>query len=132
MLDQEHPLHYQALPADLVPTDYVGRVAFMENPEHPVFAGLDQADFFTWSGDHVVYRNVYRRPPAAPSRWPIATSSWATRPSPSARSTTGLMVLCQMVVGEKLATDPVAQRLFDNLLAYCDALRAGARRARPW
>ena len=30
------------------------------------------------------------------------------------------MVLCQMVVGEKLATDPVAQRLFDNLLAYCE------------
>ena len=36
------------------------------------------------------------------------------------------MLLCQMVVGEKLATDPVAQRLFDNMLAYCDALRAGA------
>ena len=28
-----------------------------------------------------------RRPRAAPSRWPIATSNWAARPSPNARST---------------------------------------------
>ena len=33
----------------------------------------------------------------------------------------GLLLLCQMVVGEKLAFDPVAQRLFDNMLAYCAA-----------
>ena len=31
----------------------------------------------------------------------------------------GLMLLCQMVVGEKLATNPVARKLFDNMLAYC-------------
>ena len=37
------------LPADLEPTNYVGRVAFSENLEHPVFAGLGQEDFFTWS-----------------------------------------------------------------------------------
>ena len=30
----------------------------------------------------------------------------------------GLMILCQLVVGEKLAFDPVAQRLFDNTLNY--------------
>ena len=35
VLEQTHPLHFQALPADLTPTDYVGRVAFLENPEHP-------------------------------------------------------------------------------------------------
>ena len=58
VLEQANPLHFQALPADLTPTDYVGRVAFLENPEHPLFAGLDQPDFFTWSGDHVVYRNA--------------------------------------------------------------------------
>ncbi|WP_410965229.1 hypothetical protein, partial [Salmonella sp. SAL4435] len=30
----------------------------------------------------------------------------------------GLILACQLVVGEKLAFDPVARRLFDNLLAY--------------
>jgi hypothetical protein len=38
------------------------------------------------------------------------------------------MLLCQLVVGEKLGTDPVARRLFDNLLAYCDSYRPVRRR----
>ena len=62
VLDQAHPLHYQATPSDLAPTDFVGRVAFEENTEHPIFSGLEQDDFFTWSKDHVGYRNVYAKP----------------------------------------------------------------------
>ncbi|MGA2617201.1 MAG: glycoside hydrolase family 2 TIM barrel-domain containing protein [Thermoguttaceae bacterium] len=119
-LEQEHPLHFQALPADLAPTDYVGRVAFLENPEHPAFAGLAQADFFTWSGDHVVYRNVYKKA----TRGAISLAHCDEQLGCSAIAecpvNAGLMVLCQMAVGEKLATDPVAQRLFDNLLSYCE------------
>ncbi|MCY2995976.1 MAG: hypothetical protein NTY19_50215 [Planctomycetota bacterium] len=34
VLEQANPLYFQTLPADLTPTDYVGRVAFLENPEH--------------------------------------------------------------------------------------------------
>ena len=120
MLEQEHPLHFQALPSDLSPTDYAGRVAFMENAEHPAFAGLAQADFFTWSGDHVVYRNVYKKA----TRGAVSLAHCDEQLGYSAIAecpvNEGLMVLCQMVVGEKLATDPVAQRLFDNLLSYCD------------
>ena len=120
VLEQEQPLHFQALPADLSPTDYVGRVAFMENPEHAAFAGLAQADFFTWSGDHVVYRNVYKKA----TRGAVSLAHCDEQLGYSAIAecpvNEGLIVLCQMVVGEKLATDPVAQRLFDNLLCYCD------------
>jgi beta-galactosidase len=123
VLEQEHPLRFQALPADLTPTDYVGRIAFMENPEHPAFAGLAPADFMTWSGDHVVYRNVYKKA----SRGAVSLAHCDEQLGFSAIAecpvNAGLMVLCQMVVGEKLATDPVAQRLFDNLLAYCDGYR---------
>src|SRR5262249_9381321 len=60
--DQEHPLHYLAVPADLEPTTHTGRVAFPENAQHPAFAGLSREDFFCWAGDHVVYRNAYRKP----------------------------------------------------------------------
>jgi beta-galactosidase len=120
VLEQEHPLHFQALPADLVPTDYVGRVAFLENPEHPAFAGLAQADFFTWSGDHVVYRNAYKKA----TRGAVSLAHCDEQLGYSAIAecpvNEGLMVLCQMVVGQKLAADPVAQRLFDNLLSYCE------------
>ena len=103
-----------------MPTDYVGRVAFMENPEHPAFAGLAQADFFTWSGDHVVYRNVYKKA----TRGAVSLAHCDEQLGYSAIAecpvNEGLMVLCQMVVGEKLGSDPVAQRLFDNLLSYCE------------
>jgi beta-galactosidase len=118
VLDQANPLHYLATPADFVTTDFVGRIAFMENASHPVFEGLDQPDFFTWSGDHVVYRNVYRKA----TRGAVSLAHCDERLSCSAVAecpvNDGLLVLCQMVVGEKLATDPAAQRLFDNLLAY--------------
>ena len=62
VLEQANPLRYQALPADLEPEANEGRTGFAENLEHPVFAGLQQKDFFTWAGDHVVYRNAYLKP----------------------------------------------------------------------
>jgi beta-galactosidase len=119
VLEQAHPLRYLALPADLEPTEYVGRVAFAENLGHPVFQGLDQPDFFTWSKDHIVYRNVYTKA----TRGAVSLAHCDTQLGCSAISecpvNDGLIVVCQMVVGEKLAFDPVAQRLFDNMVGYC-------------
>ena len=121
VLEQANPLHYLAVPADLAPTDYVGRVAFAENLEHPAFAGLDQPDFFTWSGDGVAYRNVYRK--ATQGAVSLAQCDEGLGYSALAECPVndGLMVLCQLVVGQKLGSDPVAKRMFDNMLAYCDS-----------
>ena len=119
VLEQATPLHFQALPADLAPTDHVGRIAFPENLAHPAFAGLGEPDFFTWSGDHVVYRNSYRKAAQGAVSLAQCDDSLGDTALAECPVNDGLMVLCQMVVGEKLATDPVAQRLFDNLLAYC-------------
>ena len=41
-LGKATPLHYQAVPADLEPTDFIGRIGFPENPRHPAFAGLSR------------------------------------------------------------------------------------------
>ena len=118
VLDQAHPLHYQAVPADVEVTDDAGRVAFAENLDHPVFAGLAQEDFFCWSGDHVVYRNVYKK--ASRGARSLAQCDDELSCSAVAECTVGegLLVLSQMVVCEKLASDPVARRLFDNLVNY--------------
>ncbi len=118
VLEQTQPLHFQALPADLTPTDFVGRVAFMENTDHPLFAGLNQADFFTWSGDHVVYRNPYKKATQGAISLAHCDEMLGCSAIAECPVNQGLLVLCQMVVGDKLATDPVAQRLFDNLLLY--------------
>ena len=117
-LEQAYPLHYLSVPADLTPTDHVGRIAFAENLSHPAFAGLDQPDFFTWSKDHIVYRNAYLKA----TRGAVSLAQCDEQLNCSAlvecSVNDGLMLLCQFVAGEKLAFDPVAQRLFDNLLAH--------------
>ena len=118
VLEQQHPLHYQAVPADFEVTDYTGRVAFAEDLAHPAFRGLAPSDFFCWSNDHVVYRKAYVKASRgarslAQCDHQLSCSALAECPVDE-----GLMLLCQMVVGEKLANDVVAQRLFDNLLNY--------------
>ena len=118
VLEQANPLHYKATPANFNLTDYVGRVAFSENLDHPVFDGLEQDDFFCWSGDHVVYRNVYEK--ATSGARSLAQCDEYLGCSAIAECTVGegLMVLCQMVVGQKLETEPTAKRLFDNMVNY--------------
>jgi beta-galactosidase len=108
-----------AVPADLTPTNYLGRVAFAENIQHPIFAGLDQQDFFTWSQDHVVYRNAYRKATHGAVSLAQCDQELGCSAIAECPVNDGLMLLCQMVVGRKLAGDPVAERLFDNMLAYC-------------
>jgi beta-galactosidase len=118
VLDQDNPLRHLAVPADLASTNFVGRVAFSENLNHPVFAGLDQPDFFTWSKDHIVYRNVYRKATRGALSLAHCDEQLGYSALAECRVNDGLLLLCQMVVGEKLGSDPVAQRLFDNMLAY--------------
>ena len=119
VLEQDRPLHYQALPADIVPTDFVGRVAFEENTAHPIFQGLEQDDFFTWAKDHIVYRNVYTKPTRGATSLAHCDKELGYSAIAECPVNEGLLLLCQMVVGEKLDCEPAAQRLFDNMLAYC-------------
>lgn len=118
VLEQQHPLHYLAVPADFEVTNYVGRIAFPENPEHPIFDALGEQDFFTWSGDHIVYRNVYKKASGGATSLVQCDEELSCSALAACPVGEGLLLLCQLVVGEKLDSDPVAQRLFDNMLDY--------------
>jgi beta-galactosidase len=118
VLDQDNPLHYQAIPADLAVTPHSGRIAFPENAEHPAFRDLAASDFFCWSGDHVVYRKAYKKATHGARsllQCDEELSCSALSECPVGR---GVLMLAQLDFGAKLATDPVAQRLFDNLFSY--------------
>jgi beta-galactosidase len=119
VLDQADPLQSAAVPADMTPSGKAGRVAFSENLTHPIFASLDQPDFFTWGKDEQVYRGIYTKPTKGGTSLVHCDASLAYSAMVESRINDGIMVMCQLVVGSKLATEPVAQRLFDNLLAYC-------------
>ncbi len=75
VLDQTNALKYQALPAEMEPAERTrrndfgmevpaadGKTAFIEDSSHPALKGLQDKDFFTWPGDHWVYRNAYVKP----------------------------------------------------------------------
>jgi hypothetical protein len=127
VLDQDNPLRDAAIPAGLAPTDHAGRVAFPENLSHPAFAGLGAPDFSFWSGDHVVYLKAYHKS-AREARSLVQCDEELTQTAlAECPVKDGLLVLCQLVVGSKLDSDPVAQRLFDNLLNHCAAYSRPAK-----
>ena len=39
-----------------------GCIAFAEDPESPLFAGLAQKDLFCWGNDNWLYRDAYVKP----------------------------------------------------------------------
>lgn len=128
VLDQRNPLHYQAVPADLEVTERSGRVAFSENLEHPAMDGLNQPDFFTWSQDHIVYRNAYKKATKGAESLIQCDHELSCTALVECSAKDGLLLLCQLAVGDKLDTDPVAQRLFDNMLNYCVAYKPDDKR----
>ena len=127
VLDQDNPLHYMAVPADLTPTDYVGRVAFAENIQHPIFAGLDQQDFFTWSKDHVVYRNVYRKATKGAVSLAQCDQDLGYSALAECPVNDGLMLLCQLVVGQKLGLRPRRPAALRQHARLLHRLQAGAQ-----
>jgi beta-galactosidase len=127
VLDQAHPLHYQAVPADLTTTEHVGRIAFPENLEHPVFAGLGAEDFFCWSGDHIVYRNVYKKASRGARSLLQCDDELSCSALCECPVKDGVLVLAQIAIGSKLERDPLARRLLDNLIRYCLDYRLPAK-----
>ena len=118
VLDQKHPLLGNAVEGDFKSTDYTGRIAFIESVTHDIFRGIEQKDLFCRSDDHVVYRNAYEKPTEGARSLVQCDSELAYSAMLESQVEDGLMLLCQAAVGSKLATDPVAQRLFDNMVGY--------------
>ncbi len=118
VLEQEHPLHYQAVPANVEPSEHTGRIAFSQNLEHPVFAGLIQDDLFCWNGDHVVYKDVYTKPTKGGLSLAHCDSKLGYSAVVFCPVNNGALLLSQFVVGEKLDREPAAATLFDNMVAF--------------
>ena len=141
VLDQSHPLKYQAIPAemDLAPQTKKnefgtevpvadGRTAFIEDSSHPALEGLKDKDFFTWGPDpegagapgHLVFRHAYLKP----ARGGKSLVQCGPRLEFSALAEVpvgrGVMYLCQLDLGARLAVNPVAQRVLLNLV-HCGA-----------
>jgi beta-galactosidase len=118
VLEQKNPLKFQALPCDMEPAQNEGRTAFAEDLDHPALQGLQQKDFFTWAPGSVVYRDAYLKPVRGAKSLiqcdePLRCSALVEVPCGK-----GVLLLNQLLIGEKLASNAVAQTVLTGLLRY--------------
>jgi beta-galactosidase len=96
-----------------------GYTAFIEDTSHPLLAGLDSKDFFTFNNDlSTVYRNAYEKPTRGARS--LVQCHTMLRHSALAEIPvgTGLIIPCQLDIGTNIAANPVAQQLLLNMLGY--------------
>jgi beta-galactosidase len=116
VLEQKHPLKYQGVPAEIEAGTNEGRTAFGEDFAHPVLRGLAQKDFFTWGADEIVYRNAYLKPTRGAKSLVQCHEFLHNSGLVEVPVADGLLLLCQLVVAEKLDNNAVAQQLLFNLV----------------
>ena len=121
-------------PADLIPTSLTGRdstIAFLRYVGHPALAGIEAADLVDWLPSGPLGSNEMRKPDRV-GFLPIVDSGGdaglATAGLSELRVGDGRVVLCQFDVTATIGVDPVATRLFRNLLAYGTTRPARAAR----
>lgn len=129
VLEQKHPLKYQGVPADIEADANEGRTAFVEDLAHPALHGLTQKDFFTWGADEIVYRNAYRKPSRGGKSLVQCHEKLENSALVEVPVADGLLLLCQLVVAEKLDSNAVAQQLLLNLVDHAASYRLTFRRA---
>jgi len=131
VLDQTNVLKYQALPAEMEPAERTrrndfgmevpaadGKTAFIEDSSHPAIKGLLDKDFFTWPGDHWVYRNAYLKPVRGGKSLIQVGPRLVNSAMVEVPVGKGVMILCQLAMGVKLEQSAVAQTLLANLIEY--------------
>jgi beta-galactosidase len=118
VLEQRNPLKYQALPGEMQPDTNQGEIGFGEDLDHPALKGLEQKDFFTWGPDGLLYRDAYNKPTSSGKSLVECGDQLKDSALVEMPAGKGVLLLSQLVIGEKLAVNAVAQRLLMNLLNY--------------
>jgi beta-galactosidase len=118
VLEQTHPLRFQALPAEMEAETNDGRVGFLEDPDHPILKGLKDKDLFTWGPDELLYRNAYKKPTRGARSLVQCGDMLRNSALVEVPAGKGVMLLSQLRVGEKVAEYAVAQQLLFNLFSY--------------
>ena len=110
------------LPADVkMDAGHAATIAFIRSASHPLWTGLEEDDLRFWRGDHLVSRAEFVKPSKGAFRI-LADSGglgglrWA--PVVEVPCGKGFVVLSQLLLTEKLATEPTARLVLQNLLNY--------------
>ena len=118
VLEQQHPLRYGALGCEMETSQNEGRTAFIENESHPIFGNLSDKDFFTWPDGHVVYRDAYMKPVHGARSLLQCGNRLENTGISEIPIGNGVMVLSQLLIGEKIEKSIVARQLLGNMIQY--------------
>jgi beta-galactosidase len=118
VLEQKHPLKFQAIPAEMEATADSGRVGFIEDAGHPVFRNLKDKDFFTWGPDEHLYRQAYLKPTRGARSLLQCGDTLRNTAVAEIPTGKGVILASQLLVGEKLEGNSVAQQLLLNLIGH--------------
>ena len=118
VLEQKNPLHYQAIPGAISVDANTGSAAFLEDPASPILRGLKANDFFVWGEDGIVYKDAYLKPTSGGRSLIQCHDKLQETALAQMTAGRGLLLLSQLVIGQKVATSPVAQQLLLNMVSY--------------
>jgi hypothetical protein len=107
------------LPARI--TDRGCTIAFARSREPALLAGLGENDFRFWRGDHVVARKTIVKPLGGRFRTLVDSGGpkgLVYLPLVEVPEGRGRFLLSQLLVGEKLGREPVAQIVLENLVRH--------------
>ena len=100
------------------PSAAQGRIAWGEDLSHPMLAGLQQKDFFTWGENVLVYKNAYLKPTRGAKSLVQCDSRLRNSALTEIPVGKGVLVVCQLTVGENIERNAVAQKLLANGINY--------------
>ncbi|MAX26518.1 MAG: hypothetical protein CMJ19_18650 [Phycisphaeraceae bacterium] len=99
-----------------------GQIAFIASPAHPVFKGMNNAQFFTWADGSYNFTNSYAMPSSGMLPMISAGHDLNLCPMVQINTQRGSIVLSQMLIGSKLGVEPLADRLLTRLLNQASAV----------
>ena len=107
------------LPVRLKITTHNSTITFMTLPPHSILNGITQDDLKFWHGDHIVSKFDIAKPLHGNFR-PIVISGYGLRYSPALEIYygRGRILICQLVITEKYGKDPIATRIYHNIIRY--------------
>lgn len=128
LLEQKNPLHGIGLPAAMETGKNEGHVAFPEDDTHPAFRNLRESDFFTWGGDRqVLVRDAYEKPTGGGKSLMQCLDELGSTALAEIPAGDGVLLVSQLLIGENLPRNAVAQQLFTNLLDYAASYKRTVR-----
>lgn len=123
VLEQSHPLHFGALPTDLELADGGGAYGYVEDTVHPALQGIANEDLRAWGPSARLYDQAYRKS----TRGIRSLIQVGPRLSETAMAEVpvgkGVMLLCQLRVGQNLAGSGAARWLLAGLINYASTYR---------